>query len=77
MVFCEDCGLRSGFNGKFLFGDCNTGHIHRVALTANRLSIASQSLVLANGNCIFSMERGPNGGVYFSDPGGIFRLRLS
>ncbi|HEY7280192.1 MAG TPA: PQQ-dependent sugar dehydrogenase [Actinomycetota bacterium] len=70
IVFCQRCGLGPGTNGRFLFGDCNTGHIHRVTLTANRLNIASQSLVLANGDCVYSMQRGPGGGIYFSDSGG-------
>jgi aldose sugar dehydrogenase len=70
IVFCQRCGLGSGTNGRFLFGDCNTGHIHRVTLSANRQQIVSQSLVLANGNCVYSMEHGPGGGIYFSDSGG-------
>jgi glucose/arabinose dehydrogenase len=74
IAFCHDCGLGSGTNGKFLFGDCNAGRIHRVALTSNRLNIASQSVVLNNGSCVFSLETGPGGGIYFSDPGGIFKL---
>jgi glucose/arabinose dehydrogenase len=74
IVFCKDCGLGSGTNGKFLFGDCNNGNIHRVALTENRLNIASQTIAYGNGSCVFSMETGPGGGIYFSDPGGIFKL---
>jgi glucose/arabinose dehydrogenase len=74
IVFCHGCGLGSGTNGRFLFGDCNTGRIHRVALTANRQDIASQSVVLATGNCVYSMERGPGGRIFFSHPGGISRL---
>jgi glucose/arabinose dehydrogenase len=75
IVFCDACGLGAGTNGAFLFGDNKTGRIHRVRLTANRLDIASQSIVLSKGDGIFSMERGPHGAIYFSDSsGGIFRL---
>ncbi len=70
IVFCQGCGLGPGTNGRFLFGDCNTGHIHRVTLSANRQNIVSQSLVLANGSCVYSLERGPGGSIYFSDSGG-------
>ena len=75
IVFCDGCGLGAGTNGKFLFGDCNTGRIHRVGLTADRQDIASQTIVLHDGSCVFSMEHGPGGGIYFSDSsGGIFKL---
>jgi quinoprotein glucose dehydrogenase len=70
IVFCQNCGLGSGTNGRFLFGDCNTGHIHRVTLSANRQNIASQSLVFSAGSCVYSMQRAPNGAIYFSDQGG-------
>ncbi|HXJ65046.1 MAG TPA: PQQ-dependent sugar dehydrogenase [Actinomycetota bacterium] len=76
IVFCDACGLGAGTNGKFLFGNCNSpGEIHRVGLTADRQDIASQTIVLHDGSCVYSMEHGPHGGIYFSDSsGGIFKL---
>jgi glucose/arabinose dehydrogenase len=74
LAFCKKCGLGSGTEGKFLFGDCNTGRIHRVALTTDRFNVASQTVVFDNASCVFSLETGPGGGIFFSDPGGIFEL---
>jgi glucose/arabinose dehydrogenase len=74
IAFCRNCGLGSATNGKVLFGDCNTGRIHRLALTADRLDVAAQTVVFSNGSCVFSVEAGPAGAIYFSDPSGIFRL---
>ena len=36
-------------------------------LTPNRLDIASMSVVYTNSNGILSMQRGPDGSLYFSD----------
>jgi len=75
LVFCRKCWLGRQNRGKLYFGDFNTGRIHRVVLTANRLGVASQSVVYRRGGGILSMEAGPTGALYFSTSGGIFRLR--
>ena len=73
-VFCRRCGLGGPSGGRLFFGAFNTADIRRVTLTSNRLDVASQRVVFTNPNGILSMERGPGGGIYFTDPGGIYRL---
>jgi aldose sugar dehydrogenase len=72
-TFCSGCGLADS-EGTMFFGDFNHGSIRRVVLTANRAGIASMGIKFTNSSGILSMERGPDGAVYFSDPGGIFKL---
>ena len=74
IAFCRRCGLGSASNGRLFFGAYNTGDIRRVRLAANRLGVAGQSIVYHHGSGIMSMEVGPNGHLYFSDSGAIFRL---
>jgi glucose/arabinose dehydrogenase len=72
-VFCNGCGL-SGSEGTLFFADNNQGQIHRLVLTANRLGIASQSVVYDHPRAAYSMERGIDGALYFSDDSGIYKL---
>jgi len=72
-AFCSGCGLTDS-EGTLFFGDFNNGSIRRVVLTANRAGIASMGIKFTNPSGILSMERGPGGAIYFSDPGGIFKL---
>jgi aldose sugar dehydrogenase len=74
IVFCHQCGLGSGSEGRMFFGAYNTHEIRRLTLTSNRLGIVSQSVVFTNTSGILSMEHGPHGALYFSDGSGIFRL---
>jgi glucose/arabinose dehydrogenase len=72
-VFCDQCGL-TGMQGRFFFGAWNTGEIRSVRLTADRVHIDRIRVVLTHASGIISMERGPDGTVYFSDGSGIFKL---
>ncbi len=74
IVFCHGCGLGSGSRDRLFFGAYNTSEIRRVTLTSSRLGVASQEVVFTNDEGVLSMERGPKGGIYFSDPNGIFKL---
>jgi len=73
-AFCQGCGLGAAVEGRLIFGDWNRGDIHAVTLTANRLGIASQTVILDRTSGILAVERGTGGAVYFSDPNGIYRL---
>jgi glucose/arabinose dehydrogenase len=73
MVFCDGCGL-TGAEGHMFFGEYNTGRIREAVLTANREDIASQTIPLDRASGILSMERGPDGAIYFSDAVGIYKL---
>jgi glucose/arabinose dehydrogenase len=72
-AFCSGCGL-TGEEGHLFFGDYNNGDLHDVILTADRKGIASMSVVYHHSDFILSMERGPDGTLYFSDSSGIFKL---
>ncbi|HYT29599.1 MAG TPA: PQQ-dependent sugar dehydrogenase [Actinomycetota bacterium] len=72
-AFCSGCGL-TGDQGDLFFGAYNTGDIRDVKLTADRTGISSMSVVYTNASGILSMERGPDGALYFSDAGAIDKL---
>ena len=72
-VFCVKCGL-PGSSGDLFFGANNTGQIRRVVLAEDRRHIASMNVVYTAPKGIVSMERGPNGHLYFSDSRAIYEL---
>jgi glucose/arabinose dehydrogenase len=74
VAFCERCRLGPGSNGRLFFGAWNTGEIRRVTLTPNRLGVASQKIVFTHDSGILSIEVGPGGRLYFSDPTAIYKL---
>jgi aldose sugar dehydrogenase len=76
-AFCSGCRLGSGSAGRLFFGAWNTGEIRRVTLNTNRTGVASQSIVYTHGSGILSMERGPDGTLYFSDSSAIYKLKLA
>lgn len=73
IAFCNGCGL-VGSEGTLFFADNNGGRIHRLVLTADRSGVASQAVVYDHPRAAFSMERGIDGALYFSDDGGIYKL---
>ena len=74
LAFCDGCRLGPHSEGAFFFGSYNTGDIRRVVLTADRLSVASESVVANAADIALSMEVGPDGRIYFSSYIAIFRL---
>lgn len=72
-AFCAGCGL-TGAEGHLFLGEHNTGRIREIVLTADRLGVASQGVVYEQGPGILSVERGPDGAIYFSDQSGIYKL---
>jgi glucose/arabinose dehydrogenase len=74
IAFCHGCGLGADSEGKAFVADYNKRAIRRVALTANRLHVASQRVVYSAALAITSVEAGPNGAIYFSLPHAIYRL---
>jgi glucose/arabinose dehydrogenase len=77
VVFCSSCGLGTESEGRLFFGAWNTGEIRRVTLNDTRRSVSSQSVVYTHDSGVLSMERGPDGALYFSDSDAIFRLALA
>jgi aldose sugar dehydrogenase len=75
LVFCDSCGLGAGFGGDLFVGAVNDGIIRRFDLNGRRTGFDSGPIqVLDRANPVLSMERGPNGRIYFSDFGAIYRL---
>lgn len=58
-------------SGRLLYGTFKTRQIRRATLTASRLGVASDTLVLTHGAPILAMQSGPGGRVYFADTGSI------
>jgi len=78
LAFCDACGLGAGFNGDLLVGAVNDGRIRRFDLNATRAGFdAGPLLVLDRPGPVLSLEVGPNGRLYFSDFGAIYRLALA
>jgi glucose/arabinose dehydrogenase len=75
LVFCDDCGLGTGFDGDLLVGAVNDGRIRRFDLNATRRAFdTGPRLVLDRPGPVLSLEVGPNRRIYFSDFGAIYRL---
>ncbi len=77
IAFCSECRIAHS-EGDMFWGDFKNGNIHRDILTADRTDVVSTQVVYTNMGRILSMERGPDGALYFSDlrdgVGGIYRL---
>jgi len=73
-AFCSGCGLGSTSEGALFFGTFNTNQIRRVTLDASRSGVASETVVYTHPSPILSVQAAPGGTLYFSDPGGIYKL---
>jgi glucose/arabinose dehydrogenase len=75
LAFCDACGLGPAFDGDLLVGAVNDGRIRRFDLDATRTGFdAGPLLVLDHAGPVISLEVGPNGRIFFSDFGAIYRL---
>jgi glucose/arabinose dehydrogenase len=74
VVFCERCRLGHRRDGRLYFGSWNDDRIREVVLSDTRRRVVEQRVVLYHGRSVLSMERAPDGTIYFSDSGGIHRL---
>ncbi|HYY07862.1 MAG TPA: PQQ-dependent sugar dehydrogenase, partial [Actinomycetota bacterium] len=74
-AFCRGCGIGPSFNGDLLVGAVNDGVIRRFDLNATRTGFdRGPTVVLDRPGPVLSMEVGPNGRIFFSDFGAIYRL---
>jgi glucose/arabinose dehydrogenase len=73
-AFCAGCALDGVADGDLLFGAWNDGVIRRVILDAERDDVVGADPVYDHERGILAVEAAPDGGLYFSDPTGIFRL---
>jgi glucose/arabinose dehydrogenase len=76
IAFCDGCGLGTVREGDAFFGSFNTGDIHEIKLNAARTKIVRDTTPYNHGTFVLSIERGPDGTLYFSDGSGIYRLAL-
>jgi aldose sugar dehydrogenase len=76
-TFCTGCGLGPSVEGTILFGDFNAGKIRRVTLNATRTGVASVNLLFDHSTVVLAVASGPDGTVYFSDFGAIYRLEIA
>jgi glucose/arabinose dehydrogenase len=80
--FCSGCGLGPQNEGRLLWVDYDYrdgfGAIHAATLSADRSAIVSDTVAFQpSGPAPLSIERGPDGTLYYSDPNGIYKLTQS
>ena len=78
-VFCSGCGLGADVEGRLLFVDYDyrtgLGEVRAATLSADRSTVESDALVYrVAGEPPLSLERGPDGTIYYSDSESIRRL---
>lgn len=74
VAFCERCGLGGESRGRLFMADWNDGRLRRITLNAKRTAVRGQRVVYDHDGGIFSLEVGPGGDLYLSDPSGIYHL---
>jgi glucose/arabinose dehydrogenase len=75
-AFCDGCGLGSQYEGDLFFGAVNDGVLRVLGLNVARDDVVGgvTNVLTAPNNVIISMETAPDGTIYFSEPGGIYKL---
>jgi glucose/arabinose dehydrogenase len=73
-AFCAGCGLGSASEGHLFYGTNNTHQLREVTLNGARTGVAAETLAYTHSSAIFSVERGPDGTLYFSDASGIYKV---
>ena len=74
LAFCDGCGLGSRSEGALFYGDFNLFGIHRLTLSDDRRHVLGEKLVYTHVRHVLSLETGPDGALYLSDPQAIYRL---
>ena len=77
VAFCSACGLGPESEGKLFFGTYNTHEIRMATLNAKRTAIVSETPVYTHPSAVLSIQAAPDGTLYFSAPGGIYKLVLT
>jgi glucose/arabinose dehydrogenase len=72
--FCSSCRLGARIEGRLLFGDVLFGQVHAATLNDARTAVVSEEVIYTHDGRIFSIETGLDGSLYFSNPGGIYKL---
>jgi len=74
LAFCQECRLGHRREGRLYFGSWSDVRIREVVLSATRRRVVDQRIVLYHGRSVLSMERAPDGVIYFSESGEIHAL---
>ncbi len=74
VAFCRGCHLGPKSEGALMFGDYVNGTLWRARLSPNRLRVAKLDRLARPSGQILSLERGPNGRLYYSTYTGVWRL---
>ena len=78
VAFCDGCALGADSETDMFVAEFNTGHVRRFQMGPSRWSVSGQQVVYTHPSArIVSMERAPDGTLFFSDTGGIYRLALT
>jgi glucose/arabinose dehydrogenase len=73
-AFCDGCGLGPDVDGDLLVGTFNDERLYAFDLNAARDGFEGRSVVLDRRDAVLAVEAAPDGGVWFSDVRGIYRL---
>lgn len=73
--FCDGCRLGPVSEGALYMGTYNTGEIRRFGLSADRMRVVNQKTVFRSPSMVLSIERDPEGRLYYSSYVAIYRLR--
>jgi glucose/arabinose dehydrogenase len=77
LAFCDDCHLGTVSEGALFFGAYKGGLLTRVRLSDDRATVVGQRVVAEPSAMVLSIERAPDGYLYYSTYTGIFRLHLA
>ena len=72
-AFCSGCGVPD-LEQRLVYGTWNTRQLRLATLDAGRTVVVSDVPVYTHSAGILSVERAPDGRLYFSDPSGIYRV---
>jgi glucose/arabinose dehydrogenase len=76
-AFCEECNLGAGAEGRLFYGRLNTHELRVVTLDESRQNVVSDEPVFTFNETVLSVETGPDGTIYFSTYGAIYKLVAS
>ena len=74
VAFCSGCGLGATVEGRMVYGTWNTRALRAVTLDSTRRTVVGETQLYTHSAGILSVERAPDGRLYFSDGSGIYRL---
>jgi glucose/arabinose dehydrogenase len=74
VAFCAGCALGADVEGDLLLGLWSNGTILNLSLDGERDDVIGEDLLYTAPGGLVTVDRRPNGQIYYSDPDGIYRL---